>query len=83
MRMFTLSLGRASTTGRIIYGIGLASLVLLVILTLVMAASLTATLVSVVLVAGFMVSAPFLLSGRWRAPTPQSTRRPVVRRRRY
>jgi uncharacterized protein (DUF58 family) len=40
--------------------------------------SLFALLMSVL----FLLSAPFVLGKRWAAPRPESTRRPVVRRRR-
>jgi hypothetical protein len=40
------------------------------------------SLVSLVLGAAFVYSAPFVLGKGWRPPQPRPTRRPVVRRRR-
>jgi hypothetical protein len=45
--------------------------------------SLTTTIFAVLLMILYMVSAPFVFGGKWRAPRPAPTRRPVVRRRRY
>jgi hypothetical protein len=44
--------------------------------------TLFATILAAVLLVLYLVSAPFIIAGAWRAPKPQPTRRPVVRRRR-
>ena len=40
------------------------------------------TVISLLLLALFLLTAPFVFSGRWRKPDPISTRRPVYRKRR-
>ncbi|MDQ2682027.1 MAG: hypothetical protein M3Y37_00730 [Chloroflexota bacterium] len=82
MRMLSPSLRGVSTAGRIAYWLGLAFLVFLIVLTLLFT-SLTTTIFAVLLMILYMVSAPFVFGGKWRAPRPAPTRRPVVRRRRY
>jgi hypothetical protein len=41
-----------------------------------------ATITACFLLLLFVVSAPFVIAGHWRAQQPRPTRRPVVRRRR-
>jgi len=40
------------------------------------------TITSLLLLALFLLTAPYVFSGRWRKPDPISTRRPVYRKRR-
>lgn len=82
MRMLTPSLRGVPTIGKVAYGLGFAFLLFLNILTL-MFGSLNATLFAALLLLLFMISAPFVFGGKWRAPKAAPTRRPVVRRRRY
>jgi hypothetical protein len=67
--------------GQAVFGAGIAALGLLTLITL-MFGSIESTVVSLVLLVLYGVSTPFVIAGHWRAPKPQSTRRPVVRRRR-
>jgi hypothetical protein len=43
---------------------------------------LAVSAVSLVILLVFLLTAPFVFSGRWRKPEPISTRRPVYRKRR-
>ena len=67
--------------GQVVFGAGIVALGLLTLITL-MFGSVEGTLVSLALLVLYGVSAPFVIAGHWRAPKPQPTRRPVVRRRR-
>ena len=67
--------------GKVLFGAGIGALLLLIMVTLV-SGTVFATVLAVVLLALYLVSAPFVIAGAWRAPKPQPTRRPVVRRRR-
>lgn len=40
------------------------------------------SIIALILLAVFLISAPFVFSGRWRKPEPIATRRPVYRKRR-
>lgn len=75
------SLRGVSLIGRILYGLGVAGFLVLILLTLTFG-TLSATLFATLLLALFMISAPFVLGARWRRRQSQPTRRPVVRRRR-
>ncbi len=67
--------------GKVLFGAGIGALLLLIILTLV-TGTLFATVLAAALLILYLVSAPFVIAGAWRAPKPQPTRRPVIRRRR-
>jgi hypothetical protein len=67
--------------GQVVFGTGIAALGLLTLVTLTFG-STEGALVSLVLLVLYGFSAPFVIAGHWRAPKPQPTRRPVVRRRR-
>lgn len=43
---------------------------------------LALTIASLLFMALFIVSAPYIFAGRWKSPEPISTRRPVYRKRR-
>ena len=67
--------------GKVLFGAGIGALLLLIAVTLV-TGTFFATVMSVALLGLYLVSAPFVIAGAWRAPKPHPTRRPVVRRRR-
>ena len=82
MGLITKSLRRLSFTARVIYLVGLLALIALVLATF-MFGTVTATALATFSLAMFLISGPFVLGGKWRTQTPQPTRRPVVRRKRY
>ncbi|HEX3304164.1 MAG TPA: hypothetical protein VHR64_14855 [Thermomicrobiales bacterium] len=67
--------------GKVLFGAGIAALLLLILITLV-TGTFFATALAAALLGLYLISAPFVITGAWRAPKPQPTRRPVVRRRR-
>lgn len=67
--------------GKVLFGAGIGALLLLILITLV-TGTFFATVLTAVLLGLYLFSAPFVIAGAWRAPKPQPTRRPVVRRRR-
>jgi hypothetical protein len=82
MRHLSPSLRDVSFVGRIAYGAGLVTLLLLALATIVLGTLDSAFIAGGILIL-FVLTAPYVLGGRWRAPKPVPTRRPVVRRRRY
>jgi hypothetical protein len=82
MRRPTGKFRALSMRGRVLFGLGCGALLVLTLMTL-MFGSLGTTVLAVLLVVLYVVSAPFVIAGHWRASTPPPTRRPVVRKRRY
>jgi len=66
---------------RLIIG-GVAGICLVMAMVGIMSGPLVLTLASLVFMALFLCSAPFVFGRGWRKPEPMPTRRPVVRRRR-
>jgi hypothetical protein len=82
MRYITPTFRHFSFTGRVLFCLGFAALVVLTMMTVIFG-SLTTTMIAALLLILFMASGPYVIGGGWRTPKAQPTRRPVVRRRRY
>lgn len=81
MRAFSPSVSDLSLPAKIVYG-AVIGVCLVIILYGLREGPLFVSAATLIVLVPFMLAAPFVLGARWRAPEPQPTRRPVVRRRR-
>ena len=81
MRALSPSVQGLSVPAKITYG-AVIGVCMVIILYGLREGPLFVSAATLLLLIPFILAAPFVLGGRWRAPAPQPTRRPVVRRRR-
>lgn len=82
MRNFSPSLRGVSLAGRLVYGVVLGVCAVIILYGL-REGPLFMSGATLVVMIPFMIAAPFVFGGRWKAPAKRPTRRPVVRRRRW